>query len=108
MVKRDAMVQLQDDNAEYPFLHVHTQDGDDVDPLTRQVVNPTKGYAQKNSFLQTGDDNAEYPFLHVHTQDGEDVDPLTRQVVNPTKGYAQKNENQMFGKQLKRIVAIWK
>ena len=34
MAADDDFVQLKDD-AEYPYLHVHTQDGDDVDPVTR-------------------------------------------------------------------------
>ena len=68
MVKRDAMVQQKADNfvrgqqktedddfvqlkddAEYPFLHVHTENGDDVDPITREVVNPVKGYDKRNT-----------------------------------------------------------
>lgn len=107
MVKRDAMVQLADDNAEYPYLHVHTADGTNIDPVTGETVTVVKGYAQQPSSLtQLNDDNAEYPFLHVHTESGDDVDPVHRQIVNPTKGYAQKDE-QSFGKQLKRIVAIW-
>lgn len=106
MIKRDAMVQLSasgDDNAEYPYLHVHTQDGMDIDPLTGIPVEIVKGYAQK-SFIQTKDENAEYPFLHVHTQDGEDIDPLTGVPVNIVKGYAQR-DFEMFGSDKKRIVA---
>ena len=57
MVKRDAMVQLEDitdkENAEYPFAHVHTEDGQDVDPITRLPVNPVKGYVQlDNGMIQ--------------------------------------------------------
>lgn len=102
MVKRDAMVQLEDitdkENAEYPFPHVHTEDHEDVDPITRLPVNPVKGYAQK-SFIQLQDitdkENAEYPFPHVHTEDGQDVDPITRLPVNPVKGYAQNSFMQL-------------
>ena len=110
MVKRDAMVQTHDDsalvqfdivdkeNAEYPFPHVHTENHEDVDPITREVVNPVKGYAQKPQSLAHNWDlvdkeNAEYPFPHVHTENHEDVDPITREVVNIVKGYAQKPQS---------------
>lgn len=36
-----------DDNAEYPYLHVHTEGGDNVDPVTREPVNVVHGYAQQ-------------------------------------------------------------
>ena len=95
MIKRDAMVQLSatgDDNAEYPYLHVHTQDGENIDPMTGIPVTIVHGYSQ-HSFVQTkGDDNAEYPFLHVHTQDGQDVDPLTGIPVNIVHGYSQRDQ----------------
>jgi len=76
-------------------------DGNDIDPVDGTVVNPTRGYAQKQSLgqIQMTDDNAEYPFLHVHTMDGKDIDPVDGTVVNPTKGY---------NKVPRRIVAIWK
>jgi len=45
MVKRDEMVQLNDDNAEYPFLHIHTMDGVNVDPVTLEPVETIEGYA---------------------------------------------------------------
>ena len=44
MVKRDAMLQIRDfdigdkENAEYPFPHVHTEEHEDVDPITRELV----------------------------------------------------------------------
>lgn len=54
MVKRDAMVQLEGDydisdreRAEYPFNHVHTEDGENVDIITREPVNILRGYAQQ-------------------------------------------------------------
>jgi len=110
MVKRDAMVQLDKqylsldpvdkENAEYPFAHVHTQGGDNVDPVTREPVNVVKGYAQ-HSFLSldpVDKENAEYPFAHVHTQGGDDVDPMTREPVNVVKGYAQKTKPQSLAK----------
>ena len=37
------------DNAEYPFPHVHTENNDDVDPITREVVNPVIGYYQRKT-----------------------------------------------------------
>lgn len=107
MVKRDAMVQMVQlndadeakagDNAEYPYLHVHTMGGEDVDPLTRQPVNIVHGYGQRDSFVQTQDDgskpgdNAEYPYLHVHTQGGENVDPMTGEPVTIVHGYGQRD-----------------
>jgi len=87
MIKRDAMVQLNFDigdkeNAEYPFPHVHTEDHENVDPITRFPVEIIQGYSQKPSSLvqfDIGDkENAEYPFPHVHTEDHENVDPITR------------------------------
>merc|ERR1719491_2203915 len=103
MVKRDAMVQLDKqylsldpvdkENAEYPFAHVHTQGGDNVDPITREPVNVLKGYAQ-HSFLSldpVDKDNAEYPFAHVHTQGGDDVDPMTREPVNVLRDTLRRN-----------------
>jgi len=70
------------ENAEYPFEHVHTENHEDIDPITRQPVNILKGYAQKPASLVQMDpvdkENAEYPFPHVHTESHEDVDPITR------------------------------
>merc|ERR1712070_1042167 len=82
------------ENAEYPFAHVHTMGGDDVDPLTREPVNILKGYAQKSfvSLDPVDKENAEYPFAHVHTMGGDDVDPLTREPVNILKGYCSSAE----------------
>lgn|ERR1712032_275101 len=109
MVKRDAMVQLDKqllsldpvdkDNAEYPFPHVHTENHDDVDPITREIVNPTIGYSKKKApqslaALDPVDkENAEYPFAHVHTEEHENVDPITREPVNILKGYVQKPQS---------------
>lgn len=63
------------DNAEYPFPHVHTENHEDIDPITRQIVNPVQGYAQKKQSLGQMDpvdkENAEYPFEHVHTENHE-------------------------------------
>lgn len=95
------------DNAEYPFPHVHTENNDDVDPITREVVNPVIGYSQRKTpksmekeakkslaALDPVDkENAEYPFAHVHTENHEDVDPITREPVNILKGYAQKPQS---------------
>ena len=89
------------ENAEYPFAHVHTMGGDDVDPLTREPVNILKGYAQKSfvSLDPVDKENAEYPFAHVHTMGGDDVDPLTREPVNILKGYVQMSNGE------KRVIA---
>ena len=35
------------ENAEYPFEHVHTENHENIDPITREPVNILKGYAQK-------------------------------------------------------------
>ena len=65
MVKRDAMVQLKSqDDVEYPFLHIHTENGDDVDPITREVVNPVSGYDKRNKagrMLVQMDEQVRYP-----------------------------------------------
>jgi len=90
------------ENAEYPFEHVHTENHEDIDPITRQPVNIVKGYAQK-SFVQmdpVDKENAEYPFAHVHTENHDDVDPITREIVNPVKGYVQQSNGE------KRVIAV--
>merc|ERR1719498_1815042 len=88
MVKRDAMVQLQDDNAEYPFLHVHTESGQDIDPVTFQPVNIVHGYAQQH-MAQKPKPGADDIIDHVHTWDGTDVDMVHGNVVNVEGTYAQ-------------------
>ena len=110
MVKRDAMLQIRDfdigdkENAEYPFPHVHTEEHEDVDPITREPVNIVKGYAQRPQSLiqyEIGDkENAEYPFPHVHTEEHENVDPITREPVEIIRGYIQQDNG------LKRVIAI--
>ena len=87
MVKRDAMVQLSDDNAEYPFLHVHTESGDDVDPVTFQPVNILKGYSQQSRAQKPYSDDI---VDHVHTEDGSNIDMVNGQSINVEKGYAQR------------------
>merc|ERR1719152_634924 len=90
------------ENAEYPFEHVHTENHENIDPITREPVNILKGYAQKSQSLLQMDpvdkENAEYPFPHVHTENHEDVDPITREIVNPVQGYAQKKHSLAQGK----------
>ena len=98
------------ENAEYPFLHVHTEGHENIDPMTGYPVEIIKGYAQKSASLaqgkdwdfrakdprippegSTGRENAEYPFVHVHTEGNENIDPITRYPVEIIKGYAQKS-----------------
>jgi len=83
---------------------VHTEEGENVDPITRFPVEVIKGYAQRpgsHSLFDIGDkENAEYPFLHVHTEEGENVDPITRFPVEVIKGYTKAPNG------LKRVIAI--
>lgn len=96
MVKREAMVQLDSDlNQQKPIntgddmvVHVHTGDGQDIDPVNGEIINPYTvwGYAQRQSLTQKKPD--EDSVFHVHYGDGKDIDPVHGEETPIQTGYA--------------------